>query len=222
MPQDRLEPLLGEVRFVRYRMAKSRDLNQCSASDHQPTTAGSLFTKYRPKKVAACIQTPLRGNVTITVRSPQSSIHPFRRLPQPYRVRAVSISSHQPAGSYGLLPIERRSDCVPDRKKGEDVGLICEELGFLFGERTFPIGAIWSIGCMSKHLEKIKEEYEAPRNYMNGWQTNRAKEDTRKDASEDPVLAKDMNSISVASLYLYKLVKYPRFAAGSKICTKTQ
>lgn len=28
---------------------------------------------------------------------------------------------------------------MPDRKKGEDVGLICEELGFLFGERTFPV-----------------------------------------------------------------------------------
>lgn len=26
--------------------------------------------------------------------------------------------------------------------------------------------------------KKRKEEYEAPRNYMNGWQTNRAKEDT--------------------------------------------
>ncbi|OAY80292.1 hypothetical protein ACMD2_26923 [Ananas comosus] len=32
MPPDRLEPLLGEVRFVRRQMAKSRDLNHCHTS----------------------------------------------------------------------------------------------------------------------------------------------------------------------------------------------
>nr|CAD1825751.1 unnamed protein product [Ananas comosus var. bracteatus] len=42
----------------------------------------------------------------------------------------------------------------------------------------------------------------------------------RKDASEDPVLAKDMNSISVASLYLYKLVKYPRSRRAVRFALK--